>query len=980
MISANRTDNKELNKLRLVFEQTPGAIFILDKEFRFEFVNPSFEQLSGYAKEDLLGKTVKELFYHEEFHESRREVVEAMLKGEKWQGELLTHNKNGYKYWANTIAAPFCDEHGAVEGYIMIQQDITEKRRMQHAMEESEKFYRTLIESTMDPVSLNQDGKFLLVNAAFLKTFGYDHDELFAMNPADFIAPEDRDRVMDLHYKRMRGEIDKMSYTANFMHKSGERVLADLNATTVQVNGHNASFITMRDITQQNAMEKALRESETKYKTLVENSQDGILIVRNNKILYANDTLCNLLGYCPDGMTGEDIIHREDIYKITQIGIRRRNQDFSTINETFRLVAKNGEIKECDTTSTLIKFEGELCSFFTIHDLTENKRIQLELKESEEKYRLLFSAESDAIFMIDADSGQIIDVNPATSIMYGYTKEELLRMKNTDISAEPEKTSQATKNLETHVKFRLHKRKDGTTFPVELSAGFTKYKDKNIQIVTSRDISARIKSEEALAKSEQKYRELTEMLPLTVYELDVNNKPTYINKAGRELFGLNSENSGNNAMSFFVSDDRKRMEEVLKHEQEHAEIISRPESSDPAEYTIQKPDGTKIPVLIYGTAIIENNKPVGSRGVIVDISERKSMENALRKSEQKYRELADFLPQTVFELDAQANLMYVNKAGIEIMGVKPTDFGKSVLSFFIPEDHERMKNNLKATEREKRPNAMNEYLALKPNGGTFPVIIYALSVFKNKEVVGTRGIIVDISERKEMEMQLQTAKTELEKLNSQLEKRVKDSSKRLTETRTQLINLQKENLQTQYDVLKQQVNPHFLFNSLNVLTSLIKLEPDLAEKFSEQLSKVYRYVLENKDNELVDLNTELNFLDAYIFLLNIRFIDKLKVNIDIPINRRSDQIIPLAMQLLMENAIKHNTMSKLEPLLIDIFIDNDNNLNIVNNLQERPSQLVSTGVGLKNIQNRYQLLNNTKPVFEKTAHHFIAKVPLVIAQ
>jgi LytS/YehU family sensor histidine kinase len=215
-------------------------------------------------------------------------------------------------------------------------------------------------------------------------------------------------------------------------------------------------------------------------------------------------------------------------------------------------------------------------------------------------------------------------------------------------------------------------------------------------------------------------------------------------------------------------------------------------------------------------------------------------------------------------------------------------------------------------------------------------------------------------------------------LNRDLEQRIIESSESLTEARTQLINLQKENLQSQFDVLKQQVNPHFLFNSLNVLTSLIKLEPDLAEKFSEHLSKVYRYVLENKDNELVDLNTELIFLDAYIFLLNIRFVNKLHVNINIPESKRSYQVIPLAMQLLIENAIKHNIMSKSNPLKIEIFIDKKNFLNIVNNLQERPSQIISTGVGLKNIQNRYLLLNNTEPVFEKTDTHFIAKIPLIV--
>jgi sensor histidine kinase YesM len=213
--------------------------------------------------------------------------------------------------------------------------------------------------------------------------------------------------------------------------------------------------------------------------------------------------------------------------------------------------------------------------------------------------------------------------------------------------------------------------------------------------------------------------------------------------------------------------------------------------------------------------------------------------------------------------------------------------------------------------------------------------------------------------------------------NKQLESEVKLRTEELTKANTQLLKLQKENLQSQFDVLKQQVNPHFLFNSLNVLTSLIKLEPDLAEKFSEQLSKVYRYVLENKDYELVDLSTELNFLEAYIFLLNIRFVGKLQINVNIPEENRNNKIIPLGMQLLIENAIKHNVMSKISPLVIDIFIDCNNCLNIINNLQQRPSQMISTGVGLKNIMNRYQLLNLPLPTFRKTEKQFVAKVQLI---
>lgn len=360
-----------------------------------------------------------------------------------------------------------------------------------------------------------------------------------------------------------------------------------------------------------------------------------------------------------------------------------------------------------------------------------------------------------------------------------------------------------------------------------------------------------------------------------------------------------------------------------------------------------------------------------------DVTERRRIQEQLTKSEQKYRELAEMLPQTVYELDLNANLKYLNKAGREKFGTSYETSNVSVFSIVIPEELERMKENFTKVSFRNIPSKGNFYKLRQVDGQIFEAMISATPMIVDGKTIGQRGVVVDITDRIKIEEELQLAKNELEKLNSQLEKRVKESSKRLTEARTQLINLQKEKLQSQYDVLKQQVNPHFLFNSLNVLTSLIKLEPDLAEKFSEQLSKVYRYVLENKDNELVDLQTELSFLDAYIFLVNIRFVGKLIVNLSIPDAHRNDRIIPLAMQLLIENAIKHNVMSKSNPLIIDIFVDKMGFLNIINNLQERPSQIISTGVGLKNILNRYQLLNLEEPVFEKTENKFIAKIKLI---
>jgi LytS/YehU family sensor histidine kinase len=206
---------------------------------------------------------------------------------------------------------------------------------------------------------------------------------------------------------------------------------------------------------------------------------------------------------------------------------------------------------------------------------------------------------------------------------------------------------------------------------------------------------------------------------------------------------------------------------------------------------------------------------------------------------------------------------------------------------------------------------------------------------------------------------------------------VKERTIELTEANTRLIELQKANLQSQFEVLKQQVNPHFLFNSLNVLSSLIKVEPDLAEAFTEKLSKVYRYVLENKEKDMVPLSTELDFMNSYVFLLNIRFMGKISVSIVIDEARSDLMILPMALQLLIENAIKHNTFSKANPLNISISIDSENFLIIRNNTQIRETQIQSTGVGLANITNRYRLISDRVPVFEKTDKEFIAKVPLI---
>ncbi len=722
---------KELRKFRLVLDQAPGAVFIMDKYSNFEYINPYFTQLSGYTEEDLLHKNINDTLYLgiNEIPESRKEIIRQLREGKSWQGHLLSVHKNGSKYWANTIAAPFKNEQGEMDGFLVIQQDIT----------------------------------------------------------------------------------DKMNY------------------------------------------ERAIRESEAKYKTLVENSQDGIIISQNGKFKFVNNAMCRMLGYTQEefySMNELDVVpnqkHRE-MLKLNRDQVKDRN---IPANYSMQLVSKYNQVIEVEVQSDTVDFEGEPAFFMTLHNVTESKKMQ-----------------------------------------------------------------------------------------------------------------------QALLISEKKYRELAEMLPQSVYELDKNGRITYMNQTGHKKFGISVVDYGRSAFDFIASEQHDLMRKNM------AKSITENYHTQGTHYTAIKKDGTEFPIMIFASPMLENGEVTGTRGIILDMSSHIAMENALKQSEEKYRLLIEKAVDGIIIIQ-NSKLKFVNQAFCELMQYRAEELiDQSYLEHVEPEDHELIQlyhhrrmagEDFQVIYRSRIKRKDGKILHIELNTRT--------SEFNGQPAAFI--IIRDISQRLIIEEELRIAKEKLEELNQNLEISIREKTHKLTEANTQLIRLQKENLQSQFEVLRQQVNPHFLFNSLNVLTSLIKLEPNLAEKFTEHLSKVYRYVLENKDNELVNLQTELDFLDAYIFLLNIRFMNKIEVNVTIGDEKKELKILPLALQLLIENAIKHNSMSKKNPLKIDIFIENENTLTVENNLQERESHMASTGVGLKNIEHRYHLLEMPVPQFYKTETKFIARIPL----
>jgi hypothetical protein len=183
----------------------------------------------------------------------------------------------------------------------------------------------------------------------------------------------------------------------------------------------------------------------------------------------------------------------------------------------------------------------------------------------------------------------------------------------------------------------------------------------------------------------------------------------------------------------------------------------------------------------------------------------------------------------------------------------------------------------------------------------------------------------------------------------------------------------------QFESLKNQLDPHFLFNSLNVLSSLIDENPRQAQKFTASMSKIYRYVLEQKDKELVTVEDEVEFAKTYCDLLKTRFEDSVDFVFDVNKDDLRRFVVPLSLQLLLENCIKHNFATSSKPLIIKIFSEN-NTLCIENNLQAREQIKESAGIGLANIVQRYSLLTKRNVFIEKSEDYFKVKLPVLSAK
>ena len=436
---------------------------------------------------------------------------------------------------------------------------------------------------------------------------------------ADIIVSGEKAGTVQVCYREGKPEIDEGPFL-----KEERELIEDLGRQLGAIIEHKQA-------------EEALRESEERFRSLVETSSDWIWEVDKKGVYtYVSPRIKSILGYKPEEVLGKtpfDLMPAEEAKRVGDAFslIIASQESFSALENTN--LHKDGHPVVMETSGVpFLNADGTFGGYHGIdRDITERKRAEEALRQSEEKYRTLFDTIADAIYVIDQETGRILDVNTAATKMYGYDRDEWLKMKNVDVSAEPEKTSKATRKVPDHIPIRYHKKKDGTIFPVEMGLAAFMYKGRQTIIGTSRDITERAKAEEALRESEEQLRSITNTAKDAIIMMDDEGKISYWNPAAEEIFGYSAQEAiGKELHSLIVPE--KYLDDFRKGFTEFKKTGKGAAIEKTVELEALKKDGTEIYVELSLSAIQHKGR-WQAVGIVRDMSEKKQLEDQFRQAQ-----------------------------------------------------------------------------------------------------------------------------------------------------------------------------------------------------------------------------------------------------------------------------------------------------------------------------------------------------------
>ncbi|MCJ7665930.1 MAG: PAS domain S-box protein, partial [Actinobacteria bacterium] len=562
--------DEDEKKFWVLFKNAPDACYICDLNGNFIDGNKAAEKLIGYRKEEIIGNNFLKLKILPANQISKATKILTINKLGKPTGpnELIIVNKKGEKVWIELSSHPIKINKKQV--MLGIARDINKRKNFEYELLSSKEDLETKVKvstgeiSTLNSILLNdkkelkksEDKYKVLFNNApngiiTINTLGRITDcnrrvyEFTGFSQKDLIGkhftrikairPKDIPRYLKIFNSYLKG-IDLPNFQVALNDKQGKTFYGEFLARKTNKNKKLTGFqITIIDITKKVIAEKALGESEERFKLLSEATLEGVLIHDKGRILDANDRLAEIFGVTREEGTGKNIFHyldKKSHTKVLKNIMMQSSKPFEAIG-----VRKDKTKFPIDICARTIHWKGKKARVASIRDISSYKENQRIIKEKEEKFRLLSEATSEGIII--HDRGKIIDGNDKIIKMFGINPLETVEKSVLRFIAPSSRPLVMQKMITNYSKpyEAIAQRIDGTRFPIEVCAKVISLEGKKVHVATVRDITTYKEAENTIRESENRFRELSEMLPEMVFEVDLKGNIIYLNRIGYNLFG-----------------------------------------------------------------------------------------------------------------------------------------------------------------------------------------------------------------------------------------------------------------------------------------------------------------------------------------------------------------------------------------------------------------------------------------------------------
>lgn len=521
LFEAEKKQRQTQEELRTTLYSIGDAVITTDTRGLIRMMNPVAERLTGWPETEAVGRPLTDVFHiiNEDTRSEVRNPAERVLREGVVVG-LANHtvliSRHGQEIPIADAGAPIRDFHGEISGVVLVFRDQTRERAAQRALEESEEKYRIMVENSHAGVLIvGQDYKFIYVNQKLCGMLGRSPEEIIGHDFREFLDEESLALVADRYVRRQRGEDVPSHYEFNIVRKDGEKRRVEIISAIVRDSkGNTITVAQLLDITERKQAEEALRASEEKYRILHEFAGEAIFTYTLDlKLLEINRAACDFVGKSREELLGQNVLelgflHPDDKEKALE-NLRAIIQGERKINtDKLRFKGQSGLYSTFLVTSTPVVRNGEIVAITNIcRDVTVEERLLAELEASERKYRFLFNAGNDAIFVYrqtpDRRPGKFIEANELASKLTGYTKAELMELTPVDLVVPEEKKLVLELNWEIREqKHRIFERTlltmDGRRIPVEISSHFFALNGEPTILSIARDITERKRVEAEL--------------------------------------------------------------------------------------------------------------------------------------------------------------------------------------------------------------------------------------------------------------------------------------------------------------------------------------------------------------------------------------------------------------------------------------------------------------------------------------------------